>query len=101
MYPLFLIVVASEWAIFGISSFAQYRWLRYRDWFQTRGLCYIRQPGVMPEDAVAALARFAPAEAMPLARMFAIAVLGALPPFLLLTASFFLQNWLATQWLPG
>ena len=112
MYPLFLIVLAGEWVIFAISSFVQYRWLRrieassgvwlrYRDWFQTRSLYYIRQPGVLPEAAVAALARFAPAEAMPLARMFAIAVLGTVPLCLLLVASFLLQFWLATQWLPG
>jgi len=112
MYPLVPIVLASEWVIIGLSSFAQYRWLRrvegssgvwlrYRNWFQTQGLCYIRQPGVTLEAAAVALARFAPTEAMPLARVFALVVLGALPLFLVLIAGFFLQFWLATQWLTG
>jgi hypothetical protein len=104
--------LASELVIIGLSSFAQYRWLRrveassgvwlrYRNWFQTQGLCYIRQPGVTPEAAAVARARFAPAEAMPLARAFAIVVLGALPNFLVVLAGGFLQFWLQTQWLPG
>jgi hypothetical protein len=115
MYPLSAIVLASESVIIGLASFAQYRWLRrveassgvwlrYRDWFQTQGLCYIRQPGVTREAAAVALARFArgaPAEALPLARVFVLVVLGALPLFLLLIAGYFLQYWLATQWLPG
>jgi hypothetical protein len=113
MYPLVPIVLASESVIIGLSSFAQYRWLRrveasssvwlrYRDWFQPyQSLCYIRQPGVTLEAAAVALARFAPTEAMPLARVFALVVLGALPLFLALIAGFFLQFWLATQWLTG
>lgn len=111
-YPLIPIVLASEWVIIGLSSFAQYRWLRRvegssgvwlrnRNWFQTHGLCYIRQPGVTPEATVVALARFAPAEAMSLARAFAIVVLGALPLILVVFAGAFLQFWLQTQWLPG
>lgn len=111
-YPLIPLGVASEWVIIGLSSFAQYRWLRrveassgvwlrYRNWFQTHGLCYIRQPGVTPEAAAVALARFAPAEAMPLARTFAFVVLGALPLILVVFAGGFLQFWLQTQWLPG
>ncbi|HEX9412876.1 MAG TPA: hypothetical protein VF916_05185 [Ktedonobacterales bacterium] len=111
-YPLIPMGLASEWVIIGLSSFAQYRWLRrveassgvwlrYRNWFQTQGLCYIRQPGVTPEAAAVARARFAPAEAMPLARAFAIVVLGALPNFLVVLAGGFLQFWLQTQWLPG
>jgi hypothetical protein len=112
MYPLIPIVLAGEWVSIGLSSFAQYRWLRrveassgvwlrYRSWFQTQGLCYIRQPGVTPEAAAVALARFAPAEAMPLTRAFAIVVLGALPLLLVVFAGGFLQFWLQTQWLPG
>jgi hypothetical protein len=104
--------LASEWVIMGLSSFAQYRWLRrieassgvwlrYRNWFQTQGLCYIRQPGVTPKAAAVALGRFAPAEAMPLARAFAIVVLGGLPLILVIFAGGFLQFWLQTQWLPG
>jgi len=111
-YPLIPMGLASEWVIFGLSFVAQYRWvrrvegssgvwLRYRNWFQTQGLCYIRQPGVTPEAAAVALARFAPAERMPLTRAFAIVVLGALPFFLVLFAGGFLQFWLQTQWLPG
>jgi hypothetical protein len=104
--------LASEWVIIGLSSFAQYRWLRrvegstgvwlrYRNWFQTQGLCYIRQPAVTPEAAAVALARFAPAKRMPLARAFAFVVLGALPLFLVVCAGGFLQFWLQTQWLLG
>jgi hypothetical protein len=111
-YPLIPMGLASEWVIIGLSSFAQYRWLlrveantgvwlRYRNWFQTQGLCYIRQPGVTPEAAAVALGRFAPAEAMPLARAFAIVVLGALPLILVIFAGGFLQFWLQTQWLSG
>ena len=111
-YPLIPMGLASEWVIIGLSSYAQYRWLRrveggsgvwlrYRNWFQTQGLCYIRQPGVTPEAAAVALGRFAPAEAMPLARAFAFVVLGALPLILVLFAVGFLQFWLQTQWLPG
>jgi hypothetical protein len=111
-YPLIPIVLASEWVIIGLSSVAQYRWLRrieassgvwlrYRNWFQTQALCYIRQPGVTPEAAAVALGRFAPAEAMPLARAFAMVVLGVLPLVLVLCVGGFLQFWLQTQWLPG
>ncbi|HET8905341.1 MAG TPA: hypothetical protein VFN11_00095 [Ktedonobacterales bacterium] len=111
-YPLIPMGLASEWVIIGLSSYAQYRWLRrveastgvwlrYRNWFQTQGLCYIRQPGVTPEAAAVALGRFAPAEAMPLARAVAFVVLGALPLILVLFAGGFLQFWLQTQWLPG
>jgi hypothetical protein len=111
-YPLIPIVLAGEWVSIGLSSFAQYRWLRrveassgvwlrYRTWFQTQGLCYIRQPGVTPEAAAVALARFAPAERMPLARALAFFVLGALPLLLVVFAGGFLQFWLQTQWLPG
>jgi hypothetical protein len=111
-YPLLQIVLASEAVTLGLAFVAQYRWLRrveassgvwlrYRDWFNTRGLCYIRQPGVTPEAAKAALARVAPAEAMPLARVVATSMLAALPLFLLIIAGFFLQFWLPTQWIPG
>ena len=111
-YPLIPMGLASEWVIIALSSLAQYRWLRrveassgvwlrYRNWFQTQGLCYIRQPGVTPEAAAVALARFAPAEAMPLTRAFAFVVLGALPLLLVVCAGGVLQFWLQTQWLPG
>jgi hypothetical protein len=111
-YSLIQIVLASEFVTIGLASLAQYRWLRrveassgvwlrYRDWFNTRGLCYIRQPGVTPEAAASALARFTPAEAMPLARVLATSVFAALPLFLLLIVGFFLQFWLPTQWIPG
>ena len=111
-YPLIPIVLAGEWVSLGLSSFAQYRWLRrveastgvwlrYRNWFQTQALCYIRQPGVTPEAAAVALARFAPAERIPLVRSVAIVVLGALPLLLVVFAGGFLQFWLQTQWLPG
>jgi hypothetical protein len=38
---------------------------------------------------------------MPLARAFAMVVLGALPLSLVVFAAGFLQFWLQTQWLPG
>ncbi|HEU4782305.1 MAG TPA: hypothetical protein VFS83_03095 [Ktedonobacterales bacterium] len=111
-YPLIPIGLASEWVIIGLSSFAQYRWLRrveastgvwlrYRNWFQTQGLCYIRQPGVTPEAAAVALARFAPAGRLPLTRAVAFVVLGTLPLILVVFVGGFLQFWLQTQWLPG
>lgn len=111
-YPLIPLVLASEWVIIGLSYLAQYRWLRrveassgvwllYRNWFATQSLGYIRQPGVTPGAAAAARARFAPAEAIPLAHVFSIAVLGGLPLFLLIMAGAILQFWLQTQWLPG
>jgi hypothetical protein len=111
-YPLIPLVLVGEWVIIGLSSFAQYRWLRrietssgvwlrYRNWFAKQSLYFIRQPGVSPEAAAVALARFVPAERMPLARMFAIVMLEALPVYLLLIAGLFLQFWLQTQWLPG
>lgn len=112
MYPLFLMGLASEWVIIGLSCFAQYRWLRRveastgiwlrnRNWFGSWGLCYIRQPGVTPEAAAVALARLAPAKRMPLARQFAIGMLAGFPLILVLIAGGFLQFWLQTQWLPG
>ena len=111
-YSLIPIVLASEWVIIGLSPYAQYRWLRrveastgvwlrYRNWFQTQGLCYIRQPGVTPEAAAVALARFAPAKRIPPARAVAFLVLGALPLVLVVSTGGFLQFWLQTQWLPG
>jgi hypothetical protein len=112
IYPLIPLGLVSEWVIMGLAPFAQYRWLRRvegssgvwlrnRNWFQTQGLCYIRQPGVTPEAAAVALGRFAPAEAVPLARAFAFVVLGGLPLMLVVFAGGFLQFWLQTQWLPG
>ena len=112
IYPLIPLGLVSEWVIIGLAYFAQYRWLRrveassgvwlrYRTWFDTQGLCYIRQPGVTPEAAAVALARFAPAERMPLVRAFAFVVLGGLPLMLVIFAGGFLQFWLQTQWLPG
>ncbi len=109
-YPLLPIVVASEFVTIGLSSWARYQWLRrveassgvwlrLRSWFvPTTALFYIRRPGVTPE---AARARFAPTEAMPMARAYAISVLAAIPFFLILIIGFFLQFWLPTQWIPG
>jgi hypothetical protein len=111
-YPLFPIVLASEIVMLALSSLAQYQWLRraearsgvwlrYRGWFTTSALSYIRRPGVTPEAAAAALARFAPAEAMPVARVVATAVLAAIPLILVLAVGYFLQFRLPTQWVPG
>ena len=49
-------------------------------------------PGVTPEAAAVALARFAPAERIPLTRQFAIGVLGGLPLILVLIAVSLLQS---------
>jgi len=111
-YPLIPLVLTSQWVIVGLSSVAQSRWLRrveassgvwlrYRDWFGFWGVCYIRQPGVTPEAAAAALTRYAPSGRLPLARVYAMAVLRAFPLFLVLCAGAVLQFWLQTQWLPG
>jgi len=113
LYPLLPIVLASMFVTSGLSYWAQYRWLRrveassgvwlrLRSWFvPTTAFFYIRRPGVTPEAAAAARARFAPTEAMPMARASAISVLAAIPLFLLLIIGFFLQYWLPTQWIPG
>ncbi len=111
-YPLLPILFASEFVTIGLSSWAQYQWLRrveassgvwlrLRSWFVATALFYIRRPGVTPEAAQAALARFAPAEAMPLARVYAVSVLAAIPFFLMFIVGLFLQFWLPTQWIPG
>jgi len=110
-YPVFPMVLASEWLAIGLSSVAHYRWLRrveassgiwlrVRSWFDPRAFVYIRPPDVTPEAAAAAIARFAGAEAMPMARVYAIAVLAAKPFFLMIIVGFFLQFWLPTQWIP-
>ncbi len=112
-YPLLPIVLASEVVTFGLSSWAQYQWLRrveassgvwlrLRSWFvPTTAFFYIRRPGVTPEAAAAARARFVPTEATPMVRVYAISVLAVMPFVLLLIVGFFLQFWLPTQWIPG
>jgi hypothetical protein len=110
-YPVLPLLLASEFVTLGLSSWAQYRWLRrveassgvwlrLRDWFAALALFYIRKPGVTHEAAQAALARFAPAEAMPLARVYAISVLAAIPLLLMFIVGLFLQFWLPAQWIP-
>ncbi len=112
MYPVFPILLASEFVTLGLFCLAQYRllrqaeassgvWLRLRGWLYAQPLLYIRRPGVTPEAAATALAHFASAEAMPRARVLAISVLAAMPFFVLLLVAIFLQSWLPTQWVPG
>jgi hypothetical protein len=76
-------------------------WLRYRTWVSMAPLYYVRPPGVTPEVAAAALARFSSTRAVPFARRFFIGVLVMTPYGLLVSASFFLSAWLQLQWIPG
>jgi hypothetical protein len=63
----------------------------------------VRQSGVTPEAAAAALARFSSARRMPepWARTFFIFVLATTPYVVLASASFALSEWLQLQWIPG
>jgi hypothetical protein len=81
-------------------------WLRYRSWLTATPLYYVRQPGVTPEAAAAALARFSsarhvPSVPVPWARTFFIGVLAMTPYMVLASASFALSGWLQLQWIPG
>jgi hypothetical protein len=75
-------------------------WYRNRDWSWPSPLCYVRQPGVMPEAVATALAPFSSALAVPFARPFFIGVLAITAYVLLVSASFVLSAWLQLQWIP-
>jgi hypothetical protein len=100
-FPLMAIPSASLFAAFVLLYLARARWLRhveatshvwlrYRDWSWPSPLYYVRQPGVTPEAAAAALARFSSARAVPFARRFFIGALVITPYALLVSASFVL-----------
>ncbi|HEX8035385.1 MAG TPA: hypothetical protein VF510_16130 [Ktedonobacterales bacterium] len=110
-FPLTGIPVASMFAVIALTYLARSRWLqrveatsrvwlRYRDWTGSTPLCYVRQPGVTPEAAMAALARFSSARAVPVARQVFVGVLVAVPYVVLAGASFVLGTWLQLHWLP-
>lgn len=112
--PSFLlgqIPMASMFAVIALTYAARSRWLqrveatshvwlRYREWMGST-LYYVRQPGVTPEAATAALARFSAARAVPVARQFFLGVLVSIPYVVLASASFVLGTWLQLHWLPG
>ncbi len=111
-FPVMWIVLASLFAVVALSWVARFRWLhraeatrhvwlRYRDWSWPSPLYYVRPPGVTPEAAAVALARFSSALAMPLARLVGIYALAGTPFVLLVSASFVLGAWLQFQWIPG
>lgn len=111
-YPLTGIVLASWFAAIALSWVARFLWLRrveatsrvwlrYRSWLDAARLYYVRQPGVTPEAAAGALARFSSARPVPWARTFFISVLALTPYALLASASFALNGWLQLQWIPG
>jgi hypothetical protein len=111
-FPITGIVIASVPAAMALSWVARLRWLRrveatshvwlrYRDWFSMAPPYYVRQPGVTPEAAAAALARFSSAQAAPLARLVGIAGLVMTPYVVLASASWVLGAWLQLQWIPG
>ena len=111
-FPLTGIPVASMFAVIALTYLARSRWLqrveatsrvwlRSRDWTGSTPLCYVRQPGVTPEAAMAALARFSSARAVPVARQVFVGVLVAVPYVVLAGASLVLGTWLQLHWLPG
>jgi hypothetical protein len=111
-FPITGIVIASMPAAMALSHVARFRWLRrvevtshvwlrYRDWFSMAPPYYVRQPGMTPEAAAAALARFSSAQTVPLARLVVIGALVITPYVLLASTSFVLSAWLQLQWIPG
>lgn len=110
--PILPILVGSETAALVIVRLAWYWWLRraessggvwlrYQNIWWAAALYYVRRPGVTPEAASTALARFGPAGEVPLARTLALCVFAVTPIVLLLAAGIFLQGWLALYWIPG
>jgi hypothetical protein len=76
---------------------------RYPDWGLSRPPCYLRQPGVTPEAATAALARASSIPAIPRLRARQV-FYNALATSLYLApvcAICILYAWLPSQWLPG
>jgi len=111
-FPFIGILLVTLWAVVALSCIAQIRWLRrveatshvwlrYRDWSWPSPLCYVRQPGVTPEAAAAALARFSSAQAAPVARLVVIGALVMTPYVALVSASWALGAWLQLLWIPG
>jgi hypothetical protein len=113
-YPLIGMVLAGWFAAMALSWLTRalwlrrveargHVWLRYRSWLNGTPLYYVRQPGVTPEAAAAALARFSSARRVPVpwARTFFIVVLASTPYVLLASVSFALSGWLQLQWIPG
>ena len=76
-------------------------WFRYGNWMGGSRLYYVRQPGVTPEAATAALARVSPAHAVPYVRYLFFYVLVWGWNAVLFAAAFLLDTWLQYQWLPG
>ncbi len=104
--------LVSEPAALGLYFLALYRWfrrvevscgilLRSRNWGSTSPFYYVRRPGVSPEAAAEALARFGPGGRAPLARALLVWVLALTPLVLLGSGSMFLRAWLQLQWIPG
>jgi hypothetical protein len=110
-FPVRPIALVSIVGACALSVWAGYRWLRrleastgiwlrYRDWRSRGPLYYVRQPGVTPEAARTALARYVPAETTVLARLVPVAVLALAPSVLMVSAAIFLDTWLQRQWIP-
>lgn len=76
-------------------------WFRYGNWMGGSRLYYVRQPGVTPETATAALARVSPAHTVPYVRYLFFFMLAWSWYAVLFAAAFLLDTWLQYQWLPG
>jgi hypothetical protein len=94
--------------VYGARSFWLHRlevtsgvWFRYGGGMGGITLNYVRQPGVTPEAATAALARASSARAVPNARYIFFGALVYSPWMVLWAAAWLLDTWLQYQWLPG
>jgi hypothetical protein len=76
-------------------------WFRYGGGMGMTTLSYVRQPGVTPEAATAALARVSSARVVPSARYLFFGALVYIPWMVLWAAAWLLDTWLQYQWLPG
>jgi uncharacterized Tic20 family protein len=109
---------SSFFAVFPLTLVAQPRWLQHVEatsgvWFRypdvvqapptlkRKTLCYLRQPGVTPEAAGAALTRLSTRRDLPYARQVAIHILFFVGFMLPICATYILSTWLRYQWLPG
>jgi hypothetical protein len=110
--PLKGIAFVSLWAaialVYWVRSWWLHRlevssgvWFRYGTWLGGNKLYYVRQPGVTPEAATAALERVSSARVVPYARYIFFIALVFSPWMVLWTAAWLLDTWLQYQWLPG
>ncbi len=110
-FPVMPLATVSMFGALALTLLGAYRWqcrleirtgvwLRYRDGRATRPLYCGRRPGVTPEAARTALARYVPADPAVQARLIPVVMLALAPSVLMFSAAIVLEAWLRGQWIP-